>query len=229
MTAVILVLLGLVLIVAPTAVLMTSLGDSIHQLVRDMQSNSLRVPPPPDGMASWPIVGQKLHTLWAQAHADLPALVLLAPYLSMLPRVRRLARLHPLLAIATVYVFGRSERSILDPEERRRNLGYGYTTPRLLAELRHVADLGRAAATRVLAPTLVVQSRDDHRIRAADAEVPEEDPVQLVIVVLAGMDQHVARAPIELGNHPRELDQLRAGAHDGHYLQRHMQFVKRET
>jgi predicted PurR-regulated permease PerM len=75
LTAVMLVLLGLVLIVAPTAVLMTSLGDSIHQLVRDVQSNSLRIPPPPDGIASWPVVGDKLHGLWAQAHADLPALV----------------------------------------------------------------------------------------------------------------------------------------------------------
>jgi carboxylesterase len=102
--------------------------------------------------------------------AALPALVLLAPYLSVLPQVRRLARAHRLLSIATVYLFGRSERSILDPDERRRNLGFGYTTPRLLVELREVADRGREAAPRVLAPTLVVQSRNDHRISAADAE-----------------------------------------------------------
>ena len=115
-------------------------------------------------------MGGALATALAADDADLPALILLAPYLSVIPRVRRLARLHLLLSIVTVYVFGRNERSILDPEERRRNLGFGYTTPRLLAELRHVADLGRAAAPRIVAPTLVVQSRDDHRIRAADAE-----------------------------------------------------------
>ena len=41
------VVLGIVLIVAPTAILMSSLGDSVHQLVNDVQSDALEIPAPP--------------------------------------------------------------------------------------------------------------------------------------------------------------------------------------
>lgn len=82
-----LVLLGIVLIVAPTAVLMSSLGDSIQTLIGNVQSNTLAIPAPPEGVAGWPIVGKKVHALWAQAHADLPALLQ-----SMQPKVGDLAK-----------------------------------------------------------------------------------------------------------------------------------------
>jgi predicted PurR-regulated permease PerM len=39
--ATMLVLLGILLIVVPTAVLMNSLGDSVHQLIDKVQTNSL--------------------------------------------------------------------------------------------------------------------------------------------------------------------------------------------
>ncbi len=83
----VLVLLGLALIVAPTAVLMSSLGDSIQNLIGDVQANRLVIPPPPDGVAAWPIVGKKVHALWSQAHADLPSLVQ-----SMQPKIGDLAK-----------------------------------------------------------------------------------------------------------------------------------------
>ncbi|MEF8712548.1 MAG: AI-2E family transporter [Accumulibacter sp.] len=73
--ATLIVLLGLGLIVTPTTVLMSSLGDSVQQLITDAQNNTLQVPPPRDSVAKWPLVGKKIHGFWAQAHADLPALV----------------------------------------------------------------------------------------------------------------------------------------------------------
>lgn len=69
------VLLGVLVIVVPTAMLMNSLGDSVHGLVHDIQNNTLRVPPPNDGVAGWPLIGDKLHAYWTAAHTDLPALV----------------------------------------------------------------------------------------------------------------------------------------------------------
>ena len=48
----------------------------------------------------------------------------------------------------------------------------------------------------------------------ADAEVVEEDLVELVVVVLAGVDQHVVAVPVELGDHPRQPDDLRPRADD---------------
>ncbi len=80
-----LVILGIVLIVAPTAVLMNSLGDSVHRLIAGIQTNSLAIPAPPESVAGWPIVGRRAYALWAQAHADLPALVQsLQPKIGML-------------------------------------------------------------------------------------------------------------------------------------------------
>ena len=87
LAATVLVLLGIVLIVAPTAVLMSSLGDSVHQLIRDVQANSLAIPAPRDGVAEWPVIGEKVHALWSRAHADLPALVQ-----SMQPKIGDLAK-----------------------------------------------------------------------------------------------------------------------------------------
>ena len=75
LAATLIVMLGLALIVAPSAVLMSSLGDSVHQFVRNVQSSSLEVPAPSESVATWPFVGPRLHAMWSQAHADLPALV----------------------------------------------------------------------------------------------------------------------------------------------------------
>ena len=69
------VLMGFVLIVTPSAVLMNSMADSIHTLIKDVQENSLEVPAPRAGVARWPLVGERLHAAWSRAHDDLPAFV----------------------------------------------------------------------------------------------------------------------------------------------------------
>ena len=59
LSATLLVLAGLVLIVAPTALLLASLGDSAHQLVAGVRDNTLHVPAPPASVAEWPVVRQE--------------------------------------------------------------------------------------------------------------------------------------------------------------------------
>jgi len=87
LAATVIALLGIALIVTPTAVLMGSVGDSVHQLVSDVQNDTLQMPPPPDSVATWPLVGEKVHALWQQAHDDLPALVR-----SQQPKIGELAK-----------------------------------------------------------------------------------------------------------------------------------------
>lgn len=79
--------LGVVLIVAPTALLMSSMGDSVHQLIKDVQNNSLQIPPPRPGVAEWPLVGDKVYAVWSKAHDDLPGLVR-----SLQPKLGELAK-----------------------------------------------------------------------------------------------------------------------------------------
>lgn len=73
--ATLLVLGGIVLIVAPTAVLLVALGDSVNHFVGNVRDNTLQIPAPSPGVAGWPLVGPKVHALWSQAHEDLPAVV----------------------------------------------------------------------------------------------------------------------------------------------------------
>ena len=87
LAATLLVILGVVLIVVPSSVLVSSMGDSVHRFIHDVQTNSLEIPAPTDAVAAWPVVGPKVHALWSQAHADLPALVQ-----SMQPQIGDLAK-----------------------------------------------------------------------------------------------------------------------------------------
>jgi predicted PurR-regulated permease PerM len=87
LAATLIVLLAAVLIITPTAVLMSSLGDSINQLIDSVKAGSLEVPAPRASVRSWPIVGTRLHEAWSLAHADLPVFVQ-----SMQPKVGDLAR-----------------------------------------------------------------------------------------------------------------------------------------
>jgi len=87
LAATLLVLLGVVVVVVPTAALLSSLGDSVHRLIHDVQNNTLQVPPPREGVAEWPLVGEKVYAFWTRAHTDLPATVQ-----SMQPKIGNLAK-----------------------------------------------------------------------------------------------------------------------------------------
>jgi predicted PurR-regulated permease PerM len=87
LAATLIVLLGLIVIVAPTAVLMSSLGDSIKDLVHGVQTNTLQVPAPRAGVQQWPVVGEKIYDAWSQAHTNLPQFVQ-----SMQPKIGDLAK-----------------------------------------------------------------------------------------------------------------------------------------
>ena len=75
LAATLIALIGAVLIVAPTAVLMGSLADSVQEFVQDVRDNTLEVPAPRPGVEEWPVVGKRVHAFWSKAHNDLPALV----------------------------------------------------------------------------------------------------------------------------------------------------------
>lgn len=80
--AAVLVLVLLFVVFVPTVLLALSFADSVTHFVEHVENGTLRVPPPPDWLASLPAVGQKLHAWWATAHSDLgQTLTQLAPKL----------------------------------------------------------------------------------------------------------------------------------------------------
>lgn len=115
-------------------------------------------------------MGGALAVLLAAQQRDIPALVLIAPYLGM-PRVLRVAAAtHWLWGRLAGEVNARSPRSIRDPIEREKNLAYGAVTGRELHELSDIVKRARKALTEIRAPTLIVQSREDPRISPHVAE-----------------------------------------------------------
>jgi predicted PurR-regulated permease PerM len=82
-----LVMVGMLLIITPMALLMNSFADSVRHFIGAVQHNTLEIPAPREGLEAWPIVGKKIHDIWAKAHADLPGLVQ-----SMQPKIGELAR-----------------------------------------------------------------------------------------------------------------------------------------
>jgi len=115
-------------------------------------------------------MGGALSVLIAAEVEDIRALVLIAPYLGM-PRVLWLAAsTHWAWERFVGEVNSRDPRSIRDPIEREKNLAYGAITGRALFELSKVVKLARKSLSRVKAPTLIIQSREDPRCAPEVAE-----------------------------------------------------------
>ena len=116
-------------------------------------------------------MGGALATLEAAIDPSLPALVLLAPYLTPPASAQRMAPLAGVLNLVLPYLAGGDRvRSIFDPEARALALGYGGAPPKRVRDLVSVAHDARFAAADVRAPTLLVHSRSDYRIPVPLAE-----------------------------------------------------------
>ncbi|HEY4304068.1 MAG TPA: alpha/beta fold hydrolase [Gemmatimonadaceae bacterium] len=115
-------------------------------------------------------MGGALAVQVAGEFADLPALGLAAPYLEMPRKIARAARLAWLWGPIVPIVESTEGLSIFDPDERAKNLAYGIFTASALAALYETVRRASNASRRVMAPTLVVQSREDNRISPTAAE-----------------------------------------------------------
>ena len=65
----------------------------------------------------------------------------------------------------------------------------------------------------------VLAGRLEEVVGLPDGEVPEEDLVQRVVPVLAGVDERVVEVAVAGGDHPREPDDLRPRANYRHHLE----------
>lgn len=115
-------------------------------------------------------MGGALAAIIAASAPKLPALVLLAPYVGMPPLLATAALLHRVWGPLAGEFKGSSDRSILDPEERARNLAYGVTTAGAIRQLLTVTRAARRALPAVTAPTLIMQARNDNRVSRRVAE-----------------------------------------------------------
>jgi predicted PurR-regulated permease PerM len=69
----ILVLIGLSIIFVPTWVLGESSIVGLRALATDLKAGTLTIPAPSPDVAGWPIIGEKVHEIWADAAANVQA------------------------------------------------------------------------------------------------------------------------------------------------------------
>lgn len=115
-------------------------------------------------------MGGAIASVLAAETPGVRAVALLAPFLSMPTRIRRVARAYRLVELVLPWVDGGGEASIRDPEEAERNLAYRVVAPHLLHELLTVVETAQRALPRITTATLVVHSRSDHRVPVEAAE-----------------------------------------------------------
>lgn len=89
--ATLLVLAILLGVLVPTTLLAISFADSTFDFVKQVQNGSLQVPAPNEAVATWPVVGPRLHNFWALAHHDLGSVV---------------AKLEPKIGVVTKQILG---------------------------------------------------------------------------------------------------------------------------
>ncbi len=115
-------------------------------------------------------MGGALCTIVAAEHPEIPAVVLLAPYLGTSWRLDLQLLVLWIAQPFTPYFAGSGgARSIHDREARARALGPGVNTARTLTELRKIARAAEAVLPMVRTPTLYLQSLEDNRISPANA------------------------------------------------------------
>jgi len=73
LAAAILVVVALLVLIVPSTLLTTNLVESVTQLAEQVEAGTLEVPPPPAGVADWPIVGDRVYAFWGAASRNLDA------------------------------------------------------------------------------------------------------------------------------------------------------------
>lgn len=101
---------------------------------------------------------------------DVPALVLIAPYIEMPRSIRLAASTHWAWGRIAGEISAQNPLSIHDAIAREQSLAYGAVTGSRLYELLKVVRRARKAFSRVKAPTLLIQSREDPRCSSRGAE-----------------------------------------------------------
>ncbi|MCG6939419.1 MAG: AI-2E family transporter [Gammaproteobacteria bacterium] len=64
-------LLAIALLITPAVMISNSIIDTSVVITERYEAGTLKIPPPDDSVKQWPLVGEQLHAIWAQASVNL--------------------------------------------------------------------------------------------------------------------------------------------------------------
>jgi predicted PurR-regulated permease PerM len=73
LAATLITLFALIVLLVPTYMLSDSLINAVQEYSANIDKGTLTVPPPPESVRSWPVIGEPLHTFWNLASNNLAA------------------------------------------------------------------------------------------------------------------------------------------------------------
>lgn len=75
LTGIVFTLVALTLIIWPTVLITQSAVGSLTELADRVDTGTLEVPPPPESVAGWPVIGEQVDEVWRQASTNLQSTV----------------------------------------------------------------------------------------------------------------------------------------------------------
>ncbi len=75
LSATLIVLLGLAVIIVPTAMFATSTVDGVADAVKAVEEGKLEIPAPNESVKDWPVIGNKTYALWNYANQSLNSFI----------------------------------------------------------------------------------------------------------------------------------------------------------
>ena len=74
-TATLIIVVVIAVVMVPTYLLGLALIDSVEHAMAIARSGEITIPPPPQSVAAWPVVGQRIHDAWQMAATDASGLI----------------------------------------------------------------------------------------------------------------------------------------------------------
>ena len=75
LAAILVTIIFLAVMIVPIALLTESMATGVEALADEAQQGMLKIPPPPESVADWPLIGESLHAIWLKASVNIEAVL----------------------------------------------------------------------------------------------------------------------------------------------------------
>jgi len=75
LAAILVTLIFLAVMIVPVVLLTDSMASGVEALADEARQGTLRIPPPPESVAGWPLVGETLHGIWLKASVNIESVL----------------------------------------------------------------------------------------------------------------------------------------------------------